>query len=120
MAEYKIGDKSICKNSTGRPIQMLDYKNSFEDWEYVTHPKTHTSICDVWDHELYPNDFELYEEPAVKHEANPPLGLRPWNIADNERVVEILEAMLRYTKANKDIPEAWMDELIEKVSIEYE
>ena len=116
MAEYKVGDKLICKNSTGRPIQMLDYKNSFEDLEYVTHPKTLTSICDVWDHEEYPNDFELYVETPAK----PPLGLRPWNIADNERVVEILEAMLRYTKANKDIPEVWMEELVEKVSIEYE
>jgi hypothetical protein len=125
MAEYKIGDKLICKAYGYGQVQkgavvVLDYKNSFGDWVYVTHPKTHTSICGVWDHEEYPNDFELYVETPVKHEAKPPLGLRPWNIADNERVVEILEAMLRYTKANKDIPEVWMDELTEKVSIEYE
>lgn len=129
MAEYKIGDILVCKDDVGRPVKkgtvvILDYKNSLGNWVYVTYPKTHTSVCSVWDHEFYPNDFELYEEPAVKIpvtcEAKPPIGLRPWNTADNERVVEILEAMLRYTKADKDIPKVWMDELTEKMSIEYE
>ena len=122
MAEYKIGDKLICKavgDFKGKLV-VLECQNIYGNWIYSTLPWSLDSRCGVWDYEEYPNDFELYVETSVKHEAKPPLGLRPWNIADNERVVEILEAMLRYTKVNKDIPKVWMDELIEKVSIEYE
>lgn len=126
MAEYKIGDILVCKakgNFEGKLV-VLKYQNTYGNWVYSAFPWSLDSRCGIWNNNLYPNDFELYEEPAVetpvKHEAKPPLGLRPWYIADDERVVEILEAMLRYTKANKDIPKVWVDELIEKVSIEYE
>ena len=122
MAEYKIGDKLICKakgDFEGKLV-VLEYKNTYGKWAYSTLPWSLDSRCGIWDHKECPNDFELYVETPVNHEVKPPLGLRPWNIADNERVAEILEAMLRYTKANKDIPEAWMEELVEKVSIEYE
>ena len=128
MAEYKesrsfkAGDKLICKakgDFEGKLV-VLECKNTYGKWVYSTLPWSLDSRCGIWDHKECPNDFELYVETPVNHEVKPPLGLRPWNIADNERVVEILEAMLRYTKANKDIPEAWMEELVEKVSIEYE
>ena len=126
MAEYKIGDKSICKakgDFEGKLV-VLEYQNSFGNWVYSTFPWSLDSRYGIWNNNLYPNDFELYKEPSVEIpvtcKTKPPLGLRPWNIADNERVVEILEAMLRYTKVNKDIPEVWMEELVEKVSIKYE
>lgn len=60
--------------------------------------------------------FELVSPEQPK----PPLGLRPWRIADACRVVEILDAMKRYTAECKPIPEEWMEELIEKVVIDYE
>lgn len=46
-------------------------------------------------------------------EPKPPLGLRPKNIWMLERIAEIREAMARYAKAGKDIPSAWMVELLE-------
>lgn len=122
MSKYKIGDKLICKavgDFKGKLV-VLEFQNTYGNWIYSTLPWSPDSRYGIWNENRYPNDFELYVETPVKHEAKPPLGLRHWNTADNERVVEILEAMLRYTKANKDIPKVWMDELIEKVSIEYE
>ena len=41
----------------------------------------------------------------------PPLGLRPRIIWLNEREIELLEAMERYEKAGKEIPETWNMEL---------
>ena len=40
-------------------------------------------------------------------------GLRPRNIWILERIAEIREAMTRYAKAGKDIPSAWMVELLD-------
>jgi hypothetical protein len=55
--------------------------------------------------------------PELEVDPRPPLGLRPRYIADidrtdleKQRLVEILEAMLRYAKAGKAIPDAWDDE----------
>ena len=92
MAEYKIGDKLICKakgDFEGKLV-VLEYKNTYGKWAYSTLPWSLDSRCGIWDHKECPNDFELYVETPVNHEVKPPLGLRPWNIADNERVVEIL------------------------------
>lgn len=41
----------------------------------------------------------------------PPIGLRPRIIWLNEREMELLEAMERYEKAGKEIPEMWNMEL---------
>lgn len=41
----------------------------------------------------------------------PPLGLKPRYICENERITEILEAMLRYAKSASPIPEVWIQEL---------
>ena len=41
----------------------------------------------------------------------PPIGLRPRIIWLNEREIELLEAMERYEKAGKEIPETWNMEL---------
>ena len=41
----------------------------------------------------------------------PPLGLRPRMVWLNEREMEIVEAMERYEKAGKEIPEKWQFEL---------
>jgi hypothetical protein len=43
----------------------------------------------------------------------PPIGLRPRNIAIQQRVQEILEAMLRYNSAHKKLPAEWVIELDE-------
>jgi hypothetical protein len=44
----------------------------------------------------------------------PPLGLRPREIHDAYRVMEILHACDRYATENKRIPDAWLVELSER------
>jgi len=41
----------------------------------------------------------------------PPLGLKPEFIHHKDRAIEITEAMQRYVRAEKSIPQAWFDEL---------
>lgn len=43
----------------------------------------------------------------------PPLGLKPRYICENQRIIEILEAMLRYAKSANPIPEVWIQELVD-------
>lgn len=42
-----------------------------------------------------------------------PIGLKPKKNWINERIKEILEAMLRYNNNGKDIPSEWITELLE-------
>ncbi len=53
----------------------------------------------------------------------PPLGLRPEFIAveqksfnNKDRIVEIMDAVGRYVKAEKSIPEKWTEELTRRVA----
>jgi len=48
----------------------------------------------------------------------PPIGLVPREIADQQRVLEILAAMRRFTEAYKPIPLTWLNELQEKIKVE--
>jgi hypothetical protein len=43
----------------------------------------------------------------------PPIGLVPKFVRDQERAREILAAMDRFVAADKKIPRAWVDELIQ-------
>jgi len=45
-----------------------------------------------------------------KKAEKPPIGLRPKTIADMERKKEIRDAINRYLKDGKEIPEKWVDE----------
>lgn len=49
-----------------------------------------------------------------KHE-KPPLGLMPRHIHERKRVSDILEAMKRYSDAEKVIPIGWINELEERI-----
>lgn len=50
----------------------------------------------------------------------PPLGLQPLKIAEDQfnavRINEILNAMARYTIAEKVIPKEWLEELFNRVN----
>jgi hypothetical protein len=46
-----------------------------------------------------------------QHFPKPPIGLRPRYIVTQQRIQEILEAMLRYNQANKKFPAEWVLEL---------
>lgn len=43
----------------------------------------------------------------------PPLGLMPRNIWIDNRKSEVIDAIHRYLDAGKDVPAAWLEELIE-------
>lgn len=60
-----------------------------------------------------------YHEDPNEVKAKPPLGIAPRNIAEqmfNEsRIREIVEAMNRYYDADMPIPQAWTEELKERL-----
>ena len=116
MLKPKVGDKFICK---------CDDRAShgfYRGEEYTIGDVAEETVgfrgfpWGGWAYKTFPEDFELVSPEQPK----PPLGLRHWHIADAERVVEILDAMKRYTAECKPIPEEWMEELIEKTVIHYE
>ena len=118
MLKPKVGDKFICK---------CDDRAShgfYRGEEYTIEDVAEETVgfrgllWGGWAYKTFPRDFELVQ--TKPEQPKPPLGLRPWHIADAERVVEILDAMKRYTAEHKPIPEEWMEELIEKVVVEYE
>jgi hypothetical protein len=40
----------------------------------------------------------------------PPLGLRPKRIAKKQRLIEIFDAIIRYTDVKKKVPKKWLRE----------
>jgi len=48
-----------------------------------------------------------------RYSDKPPLGLVPRKIRENERLVEVKDAIIRYMDASKPIPQEWIDELNE-------
>ncbi len=51
------------------------------------------------------------ETVPVAHVKAPPIGLRPRRVVATFRMKEILEAMKRYSEAEKAIPKEWVEEL---------
>lgn len=49
----------------------------------------------------------------MKKSLLPPIGLKPKKIHIQQRVLEILYAMIRYAENDKKIPKEWFDELID-------
>ena len=118
MIKPKVGDKFVCtcdeRASYGFYRGEVYTVKGVDEHDCVEFTEGNTA----WDFKFFPFDFEPVT--AKSEQPKPPLGLRPWRIADAERVVEILDAMKRYTAECKPIPEEWMEELIEKVVIDYE
>ncbi len=63
------------------------------------------------------DEFEPMSLQSVEMLTQPPLGCRPrwiWReIVSAQRTVEILEAIDRYQAAETEVPEEWIDELLE-------
>lgn len=53
---------------------------------------------------------DAHEALTTSPVERPPLGLKPRSIHDKLRMLEILEAMHRYVKADKKMPYAWHEE----------
>ena len=49
----------------------------------------------------------------------PPLGLKPRKLHDEERTVEVLNAIRRSVAAGKDIPAEWVREYLELTQSEF-
>lgn len=119
MLEPKVGDKYKCLvDNRVCPKNMIMTVTEVGSGYAPDSVKVTYKVGDnigAWLFTAFPEAFELVSEYQ-----KPPLGLRPWHIADAERVVEILDAMKRYTAECKPIPEQWMEELIDKTVIHYE
>lgn len=112
----QVGDKYKCMDGrcrvakTGGIVTITDVFN--EDYfsvKYIT--SDHKKGC--WEYIDYPEDFEYV--PETQQFERPPLGLTPRHIADEARITDILEAMLRYVKAGEVVDREWLAELIEKL-----
>jgi hypothetical protein len=81
--------------------------------ENYIHPEFHFTkrdeavIC-----KINPRDTMQDTMQEIKGRASkPPIGLKPKTVHDGDREVEIINAMIRYLKAKKPIPDSWSTEL---------
>jgi hypothetical protein len=129
--KFKAGDKVICTRSSifGTVLEGETYtvkafypkKGGKDEVVLMTMPEFwYADRFEIAPPEPEKEDVIVVDELVIDelfHDPRPPLGLRPRSIADldalaldQNRLVEILEAMLRYAKAHKAIPDAWDDE----------
>ena len=47
----------------------------------------------------------------------PPIGIKPRRIHDLQRLTELFAAVLRYMEAEKKVPEEWVDEIRDLISV---
>lgn len=81
----------------------------------------------AWNFIDWPNDFKLVEF-TTEHGtfyvddlgSKPTVELQARDVHDNLRVQDILAAMQRYVAVNKAVPEAWLEELIDKIELDHE
>jgi len=72
---------------------------------------------------IIPMDFLRafsYELERKESKERPPLGLKPRNIHDEERKMDILNALIRYSEERKAIPLEWLRELMMYIDIKKE
>lgn len=59
-------------------------------------------------------------EPEIQKTEKPPLGLTPKAVWMEDRVLDIVDAMNRYVKANMEVPIEWIkeyNELVKQITI---
>lgn len=52
----------------------------------------------------------------MEEREKPPIGLIPKYVRDKERMIEIIDACMRYTSANKTVPLKWLEELYQLIN----
>lgn len=80
----------------------------YGEMKELPRPKTFIKLT-LSDFDPQQSMVEAIEEAGFYDE--PPIGLMPKDIHQENRVADILAAMTRYTKAGKKVPYAWLDEL---------
>lgn len=126
----KVGQKYKCVCNDRK--NWVDFGQSVEVVQkqvggVVSVKNTTTGKVFSWNFTNWPNDFKLIEF-TTEHGtfyvdglvSKPPTELQSRDVVDNLRVQDILAAMHRYVAANKAVPEAWLEELIDKIELEYE
>lgn len=127
----QVGQKYLCVCNDRK--RWVDFGQSVEVVQkksgcvvYVKNITTGKEFA--WNFIDWPNDFKLVQESDDVHAAinyaisclsNSLPELQSRDVHDNLRVQDILAAMQRYVAANKPVPEAWLEELIDKIELEY-
>ena len=57
--------------------------------------------------------MRTYKNPPLPRRHKPPIGLTPRWVIDEQRFVDILNAIVRYAADNRPIPDEWVEELAE-------
>lgn len=143
MWKPEVGQKYLCvceHRTATREGDVLKVVKNHKDFNTVKLQNISTGYEINWAYEKFPDDFKLVQgdipkinipmfaeeddlkvfASMIKNFSNPVQELTPRDAHDSLRVQHILAAMQRYVAANKPVPEAWMEELIEKVVIDYE
>lgn len=125
----KVGQKYLCVCNDRQGC--ADFGQSVEvvrkQYGVAVVKNTTTGKVFSWNFIDWPNDFKIVEF-TTEHGtfyvddlgSKPVVGLQSWQAHDSLRVQDILAAMQRYVAANKAVPEAWLEELIDKIELEYE
>lgn len=121
---FEVGDRIICKSMLGLPVRMGDVctiVNIYKDQIYyaVKQPP----VYGAWAYKQFPDDFELVvSEPlaidndVVTHDRDKVVNvIRPRREIEQERVIDLLKAMLSAAELSGRIPKEWVEEFNEKV-----
>ena len=126
----KVGQKYLCVchdrksyADFGQEVEVVKKQSG----GVVSVKNTTTGKEFAWNYVDYPDDFKLVEF-TTEHGtffvndlvSESPLGLQSWQAHDSLRAQDILAAMQRYVAANKPVPEAWLEELIDKLELDHE
>lgn len=52
-----------------------------------------------------------------RNSKKPPIGLKPSIFVDEARIKDILEAMKRFSKCGRPVPEIWIDEMESRIAM---
>ena len=74
---------------------------------------TKANYCDTCGHQFSDicGGCETLDGVPIKYDDKPPIGIMPRYIHNSNRMVEILDAMERYSKSSRSIPVEWVVEL---------
>lgn len=113
--KFNVGDKIVCKRNIGRPVNNgdicpVDAVDTVDRILSYVCVKGEIVASGYWSYVKYPDDFELYSAPK-----NGITTVRPRELVDEERIIELLDGMIQHVKLDIDIPGTWLEEFNEIV-----
>jgi hypothetical protein len=115
---YCYGDEDYFNNHQAEEYILTPLGTFAKVADYYKQPETKADKIeqDILDKHLPPGDYTqvLFTAGDSLVERNftvePPLGLKPKKVHDEERLIEIVDAMYRYVSAGHTIPAEWFAE----------